>query len=393
MNLRSTFSLFRTKPWLVSLCTLALISCFEPQVRADFFYVTDSGNNDIIQYDLAAANHPASVFATAATLSAALGTKVDAPFDLIQNGTNTYVAALGSAGVLVFNGTSWSKQTLFAAASGSTPYTLQYPGYLAVQTVGASSFLLINDFINNQVLRFDLSNGRPAGAVAGSAVYIATTQNGLTLHGPTGIGVDQTGHFIYVTSSGNSAATSEIYKYGYTNSGTGPISSGATFATAANSPSAGAGFAVDRLLNPEASSFGNNKVIAYNSPGGTVAWTATAGINQPAGVINDSTSPENVWVANFGAGNVLELDNQTGATLGTFALTNNSTVFSGTVPTNPVKPLGIIYVAGSTVLETIPETGVPDFQAEAPEPRSLLLLAMGSIGMMGYGWRRRLAPA
>jgi hypothetical protein len=369
--------------------TLVLFACIQTNVRGDFVYVTDVGNNDIIQYNLAAANHPASVFATAATLSTALGAPVSAPFDIIQNGTNTYVAALGTGGILKFDGTSWTKQTLFAAASGSTPFNFVFPGYLAVQPIGATNYLLVNDYTHNQVLRFDLGTGRPAGAVAGSAVYISQTQNGLTLHGPTGLGVDTTTGLVYVVSSANTAGTAEIYKYTYTNSGTGVITAGATFTSAANSPSAGAGYAVDRLLNPEVSSFGDNRVIAYLADG-SVSWTATAGsagVNKPAGLVNDSTSPENMWIANSGAANILNLDNQTGALINTFSLANNSTVFSGPVPTNTVIPIGILYVGGVTPLVEIPSS------IGAPEPSSVLLLGLGGLGLLGYAWRRGRRPA
>lgn len=190
-------------------------------------FVSDSGNNRVLVYDVAAiANGESAVNVlgqvnfttatngnTAATLDTPMGVNYDSTDDRL------FVADSVNNRVLVYNVASITngenavnvvgQANLTSNSAGTTATTLDVP--VGVYYDSAKSRLFVSDGDNNRVLLYTgmseaaISNGNAASKVFGQSDYTTGTAGvtSSTLDGPSGLTYDAAGNRLYVTDTTN----------------------------------------------------------------------------------------------------------------------------------------------------------------------------------------------
>jgi sugar lactone lactonase YvrE len=246
---------------------------------------------------------------------------------------NVYVSDIGSQTIQRYSGANGSSLgTFVSAASGG----LAYPNQFVFNPAG----LLVSSYNSQQVLQYNATNGSPVGVFAAG--------NGLL--GPIGLAIAPNGNLLVISSL-------------------------------------------------------TNQILAFNGLTGAYVgvFASGNGLNAPAGA---TLGPDgNLYVANYGASNVLEFNGTTGAFLGVFATGNGlvgpSSVVFGSDGNFYVANYGVTgnhpndilkYTSSGSYLGVFASgLTLPIYLASlpVPEPAGLVLMAIGTVGLLGWSSTRR----
>ena len=312
----------RALPWL--LAALATLTVAAPAQAGPFTYVTNSGGNNVSQYDVDAfgALTPKSP-ATAGAGSGPLGVAVS------PNGASVYVANSNSNNVSQYDvgasGALTPKSTATVAAGAN-------PRAVVVSPNGASVY--VTNFGGGNVSQYDVGAGGALTPKSPATVAAGTN--------PYGVAISPNGAYVYVSNFGS--GTVSMYDVG----------AGGVLTPKSPATIAAGTFPAGVAVNPNGASVyvannGGNNISQYDVGGGVlspkVPATVAAGVS-PTGVAV-SPSGANVYVANNGGGGSVSLYDVGGG--GALTPKSPATVTAGSGPQAVVVSLNgaSVYVANN----------------------------------------------
>jgi hypothetical protein len=359
--------------YLAAVATLAVALFGLPaaHVFGDVLLITDAGTESILQYNTV--SKALTTFATETQIvndlknqSGAIAA-VDAPFTIAKGfDGNIYFSSLGTSTIDEYNVTTQHFSQFLNLHNGNQPI---FPGYIQFATDKGTNYLFVNDFVNNQILRFN-TNGTPAPSSGNSgAVYVSAGLGGL--NAPTGVLFNN--GTLYVNSS-SSSTPNQINTYTETSGGVvtaGPIIGNIQLVNGAKLGIA----TINGVPSLFDMNFTNNtgvSVIQYTlSTGAQAATYGSAFLTAPAGFdVNGST----LYIANANASSpsIVTLNPATGIAPLVNLNPGSIPIDVLDMPSAPPPPLAAAF---------------PQDPA-APEPHSLVLVGLGGIVLAGF---RRLS--
>jgi sugar lactone lactonase YvrE len=190
--------------------------------------------------------------------------------------------------------------------------------------------------------------------------------------------VDSSGT-IYVSDSSGSS-TSGIEKFNSSGTYLGRIGGSGSGTGQLKNPR---GIVVDSAGNVWACDTGDNRIVEFDSNGNLLTQFGSYGsgngyVNSPWDVTLDSSG--NVWVVDAG-NNRIEEFSSAGVFLTQFGSSGSGNgQFNGSPTGVAVDSVGNVWVADGTRLQEF---------APVPEPSTMVLLGVGAVSVLAYGWRRR----
>ena len=362
--------------WPTALAIGLIGLCASRPASADLL-IDNVGSNSILRYNTASN--------TLTTFSNGDNGALKVPHGMTYGPDgNLYVSSLGTGQILEYNGTSGAYLGVVVPhtfGSGNTPTSLEYPNGIAFDP-NNSRYLYIASFYNNEIDRWDTVNH----TLTTYAKLPSTVSNNASLHvqGPTGLSFGFDGN-LYVNDSSQVNGGSNIRVFntsagdtvghnivaGFSDQTTG-LNAPAQFTFTPYNGQTPPNLIETKFFNNEVDSykisFSNGQYIATFDH--IIASLSSGGVNEPGGVAYDPTSGR-VLITNYLGNSLL------------------SASIDGSSVTN-LKPTGVA-LNEATYIISIPIA--PNFLSvgpfDVPEPTSVVLLAVGSIALLGRQLRRR----
>jgi len=341
---------------------VVLLAAGAVEVRADFLLTSandlnNTSTNNVSRYDLPAPNpifgwfHSDSV---AITHPLGMGLSADHLHAYVATGTGATDGA-----ILSLNVNNLSNMSQF-----NTSTTSPLGEIFGMAVSPKDGMLYVADQSNNKIIRFNSSG-------VGTDVVTGATSPGLVV--PTGLVFSADGNSLYVANeSGNpNAGNAYIDKYDTS-----------TFAAPSSHYATGLSGYTALSLTPDGRYLYAATGPVINTTTDHVVYFDTTQTNPAANSFADTGSNERVMAMAWTSPNDLfDADYTAGV--------NTSRIVHYNVSNNTVVPPVTSYHEGGFMNGLTGMVFVPASPANVPEPGSLSLVLLGSLGVLGYRWRRK----
>jgi hypothetical protein len=391
------------------------LGTFVTSARAEFFLITDVGSDKIRVFNSADNSVKTLLNGTSAF------TPFTTPYGITSSGGNLFFSSLGPGKVYEYT-TAGTFSTL-ANLSTLSPHD-SYPGYLSTASVtngSTFSYIIANDFQNSRIAFIPTNGGNGGNPI--SLPFPTGTTILTTPTNPTGIAVKSDGE-IWVMSSASSQNAIYHYQVAVTPTGTPSLtllnlitqasnvrdSDGHVFPNGGSNITNGATMLYDAVNGAAGtlfyfSNFGTTTVgrwNGFNTNNVTQSNSSAIAINGPAGLAFDSS----LYNASNSSTAVLDVLSTTNHAI--YQISGSASPGSGTPPSNWVfanggnplstnftLPVGIIdYGSTLPAAWTLSATSDPaPAGLGAPEPGSVVLVAIGGLLLVGAASRSRRTRA